>query len=64
MSNLYFVGDEFYTTEDEAKACQKRFSGARIDEIETSKPYEDFMTAYDTARKEGNSIADAIEWAK
>ena len=42
----------------------KNYSNKEIDEIDTVKDWSEFEDAFDTAKEDGNSDLDAIEWAK
>lgn len=66
MSNIYFhIEGEVFETLAEAQRYRKgNCPSGRIDEIYTDKDFEQFEYNYINERDKGESILDAIEWAR
>lgn len=61
---IFYKEDRFFTNEEDAKLFAKRFINKNVDEIETTKTFDEFVEEFSNCRKEGNSIVDSIEWSK
>ena len=64
MNTFYFFEGNIYKTKEQAEKAAKDYNIKRIDEIKTTKTFDEFETEYEKAREEGNSCLDSIEWAK
>lgn len=64
MNKFYYFEGEIYETLELVQNATKNYTCKKIDEIETSKSFDEFEEAYEDARAEGNSSLDSIEWAK
>lgn len=61
---FYFEGRIFETLHEVQDFRRKNCPNGRIDEIYTSKDFEEFENEFNKAKEEGNSDLDAIELAK
>ena len=64
MNTFYYFEGRIYKTLEEVKNATKNYACKKYDEISTEKSFNDFDDEFDKLRGEGNSIYDAIEWAK
>ena len=61
---IFYKEDRFFANEEDAKLFAKRFINKNVDEIETTKTFDEFVEEFENYRKEGNSIVDSIYWSK
>ena len=64
MNTFYNFEGRNYETLEEVEKAIKNYTNKKFDEIKTEKTFDEFDNEYDKLRAEGNSILDAIEWAK
>lgn len=64
MNTFYFFENNVYETREEAENATKNYTNKKIDVIETNKDFTSFENDYKSARNDGNSCLDSIEWAK
>lgn len=61
---IFYKEEVFFKDEENAKLFAKRFINKNVNEIETTKTFDEFVEEFENCRKEGNSIVDSIEWSK
>lgn len=64
MNTFYHFEDKIFETVEEVENATKNYANKMYDEIKTDKSFDEFDTEFYKLRGEGNSIDDAIEWAK
>jgi hypothetical protein len=65
MTIVYELEGRLFQTFEDAEESKKLYGyNTSIEAVETDKDYDSFYDAYEAARKEGNSVADALIWAK
>ena len=64
MNTFYHFEGRIFETVEEVENATKNYTNKKYDEIKTEKSFDEFDAEFDKLRGEGNSIDDAIEWAK
>ena len=64
MNTFYYFEGRTFETKEQALEATKDYINKNIEEIKTTRSFNDFDAEFDKLKAEGNSDFDAIEWAK